>query len=680
MNEANRRWSKASAPSTLTPSLPTPFAEPASSDRSTISPVSPTYPKARSPNQATMFTIQSSAMPTPYSNSGFPMAPGERTPVAASHVGGLVDRRPSVLQSQPRNLILCFDGTAKYFNDGNTNVIRLFQGLDKMRTDSQICYYQPGIGTYVSPTKSVNQISRRASKAIDMAIAWYLDDHIMGGYRFLMDNYREGDKICLFGFSRGAYTARCLAGMLHIVGLLPRGNEEQIPFAYARYKDKSDDGVQKAHGFKKAFSRHVSIEFMGVWDTVTSVGLAGKTLPFTSHNAVVRTFRQAFALDERRAKFRHNPWARAAFDGPAPEAMPEAEPGSDESPRASVGLFPEPILPPGQIRPPLPLSEMLPGLAGDAEAPHADAILSATSDGSPSTPRSATERPPSEAMQDTQSKVRKESADLEGSGVPQPTQGSISFTKWAKKVASSTRNKVRFRGHIDPKHYRADGHEKDGHAKLCPDCTFPWVETNCREVWFIGSHSDVGGGEVDTSQDDHKNNLANPSLLWMIQEIEKLQLGFRWAGDAFVDVPTLNAYFIATGRRAPEPHEPDDLKPLGTVPPQPGKPNPVESMSVVPQPSSIPPIPSIRVPQASSSQPVATVPPQTSSDEAKPQPSPEPKFDSKLPKSVLDELQKDVGGKVHDSLGGATPWWVLEWLPLWKHFLDKKKHHCKELT
>lgn len=47
---------------------------------------------------------------------------------------------------RPRNLILCFDGTAKYYNDGNTNVIRLFEGLDKNKTDRQICYYQPGIG------------------------------------------------------------------------------------------------------------------------------------------------------------------------------------------------------------------------------------------------------------------------------------------------------------------------------------------------------------------------------------------------------------------------------------------------------------------------------------------------------------------------------------------------------
>ncbi len=57
----------------------------------------------------------------------------------------------------------------------------------------------------------------------------YLDAHVMGGYNFLMANYRVGDKICLFGFSRGAYTARALAGMLTKIGLLPRDNIEQVP-------------------------------------------------------------------------------------------------------------------------------------------------------------------------------------------------------------------------------------------------------------------------------------------------------------------------------------------------------------------------------------------------------------------------------------------------------------------
>jgi uncharacterized protein (DUF2235 family) len=61
-----------------------------------------------------------------------------------------------------------------------------------------------------------------------MAVGSGLGIHIKDAYRFLMETYHEGDKICLFGFSRGAYTVRCLTGMLHKVGLLPANNSDQV--------------------------------------------------------------------------------------------------------------------------------------------------------------------------------------------------------------------------------------------------------------------------------------------------------------------------------------------------------------------------------------------------------------------------------------------------------------------
>ena len=110
---------------------------------------------------------------------------------------------------------------------------------------------------------------------------------ISGGYEFLMQNcascsflslracladpFRSsppdeaGDKICLFGFSRGAYTARALAGMLHKVGLLPSHNHQQIPFAYKMYSRTDELGWKQSTAFKKAFSVDVTIEFIGVW-------------------------------------------------------------------------------------------------------------------------------------------------------------------------------------------------------------------------------------------------------------------------------------------------------------------------------------------------------------------------------------------------------------------------------
>jgi len=172
-----------------------------------------------------------------------------------------------------------------------------------------LVYYQAGIGTYTTP-QIATPMASKFSKSMDMAVAWNLDAHIMSGYEFLMQNYRATDRICIFGFSRGAYTARCLAGMIHKVGLLPTSNHQQVPFAYKMYTKADDVGWKQSNGFKKAFCIDVDIEFLGVWDTVSSVGLIPRRLPFTTSNTVVRTFRHAVSLDERRSKFKANHWNR----------------------------------------------------------------------------------------------------------------------------------------------------------------------------------------------------------------------------------------------------------------------------------------------------------------------------------------------------------------------------------
>jgi len=141
-----------------------------------------------------------------------------------------------------------------------------------------------------------------------MAVAWNLDSHVKGGYEFLMENYKAGDRICIFGFSRGAYTARGLAGMINKVGLLAPSNYQQVPFAYKMFKRTDEIGWKQSDAFKKAFSVEVEIHFLGVWDTVSSVGIIPRRLPYTTNNPIVKTFRHAMSLDERRAKFEVNYW------------------------------------------------------------------------------------------------------------------------------------------------------------------------------------------------------------------------------------------------------------------------------------------------------------------------------------------------------------------------------------
>ncbi|KAI0029496.1 hypothetical protein K488DRAFT_56207 [Vararia minispora EC-137] len=206
-----------------------------------------------------------------------------------------------------RTLVLCFDGTGDQFDADNSNIVQFFSMLRKDNPQQQLVYYQAGIGTYTIPQIATPAASR-ISKLVDEAIAKDLDAHVMGGYEFLMQNYRAYDKICIFGFSRGAYTARALAGMIHKVGLLPACNHQQVPFAYKMFSRDDDEGWRQSTAFKKAFSNDVEIEFLGVWDTVDSVGLIPRHLPFTQANNAIRYFRHALSLDERRAKFRATYW------------------------------------------------------------------------------------------------------------------------------------------------------------------------------------------------------------------------------------------------------------------------------------------------------------------------------------------------------------------------------------
>ncbi|KAK0435300.1 hypothetical protein EV421DRAFT_1740357 [Armillaria borealis] len=206
-----------------------------------------------------------------------------------------------------RTLVLCLDGTGDQFDADNSNIIQLCSLLKKDDPSQQMVYYQSGVGTY-EPPQIPGLLTSKIYKTLDLLIACSLDAHVMDGYQFLMQNYRAGDRICIFGFSRGAYTARSLAGMIHKVGLLTPDNRQQVPFAYKMYTRTDEIGWCQSTAFKEAFCIDVPIEFVGVWDTVDSVGLVPKRLPFTASNTIIRTFRHALSLDEHRAKFKANLW------------------------------------------------------------------------------------------------------------------------------------------------------------------------------------------------------------------------------------------------------------------------------------------------------------------------------------------------------------------------------------
>ncbi|KAG2066291.1 hypothetical protein BDR04DRAFT_1106848 [Suillus decipiens] len=251
------------------------------------------------------------------------------------------DAGASEVSRKPKVLVATFDGTSASYGTKNSNVVKFFSFLKK-DTDNQLCYYQAGIGTYFSPGV-VSPMFTWLAKILDEAFAWYLDAHVMEGYKFLMNNYEPGDKICLFGFSRGAYTARALAGMLNRVGLLPKSDDQQISFAYNAYRQTGTQADMLAAGFKQTFSRDVKVEFVGVWDTVQSTGvLFSRNLPFAESNTLIKTFRHALSLDEHRVKFLPELYNRPKTDTPDSEffevsSLPEVVAVSEDNVSNEIG-------------------------------------------------------------------------------------------------------------------------------------------------------------------------------------------------------------------------------------------------------------------------------------------------------------------------------------------------------
>ena len=228
----------------------------------------------------------------------------------------------------PKNIVICCDGTNNQFGSNNTNVVRLVQVLNR-NPKVQSIYYDPGVGTFPEPG-FVTRVGKGVSEVMGLAFGLGLTRKIGDAYSFLMDHYEAGDNIYIFGFSRGAYTARALGGVIFQFGLLPAGSYNLVPYLLRLSKTinrlgASDSAASKKYwnitrGFRAAFARtapeaaakveYVRVHFLGVWDTVSSVGWVWDPthFPYTAHNPSVEIVRHAVAIDERRWFFRQNLW------------------------------------------------------------------------------------------------------------------------------------------------------------------------------------------------------------------------------------------------------------------------------------------------------------------------------------------------------------------------------------
>jgi uncharacterized protein (DUF2235 family) len=216
----------------------------------------------------------------------------------------------------PRNLVVCCDGTANKFGAENTNVVRIIEVL-KADDPDQLVFYDPGVGTLPG-----DMLRDKIRTAIDLAFATSLSQNVTEAYSWLMHNWREGDRIFVFGFSRGAYTARVVAALLHHIGLLPPHSEQLIPYALRllRSARKDDSSLEVGNHFRRTFARpsgdperRVKTHFAGVWDTVSAVGWIWDPVKYryTATNPSVSVVRHAMAIDEHRAFFTQNRMSKA---------------------------------------------------------------------------------------------------------------------------------------------------------------------------------------------------------------------------------------------------------------------------------------------------------------------------------------------------------------------------------
>lgn len=222
----------------------------------------------------------------------------------------------------PKNIVVCMDGTWNQpeREDGRvipTNVLKLMRALRPTGDGGrcQVVFYGRGVGTG-------GWFDRIKGGAFGIG----LSDNILDGYRFIANNYdagdgeREPDEIYLFGFSRGAFTARSLAGMIGAVGLLEKLDMNRLPEAFALYRTPPEQRAKHPSYGLVHETRKVTIKFIGVWDTVGALGIPVTWLKWIGrrnyhfHNVElgsnVRFAYQALAIDEHRKPFEAAIWTR----------------------------------------------------------------------------------------------------------------------------------------------------------------------------------------------------------------------------------------------------------------------------------------------------------------------------------------------------------------------------------
>lgn len=210
-----------------------------------------------------------------------------------------------------RNLVLAFDGTWQKTDsdlsdgDQNSHVVQLVQALNNSHSDiPKLIHYLPGVGT------SAWQQIRGG------VFGWGLSDKIAQAYLWLMEHYQVGDRLFLVGYSRGAFAARSLSGLIDRLGLLRLENLDRFESCYQLYRRGTR---REQNRFKAQYATSIQIEAIAVWDTVGALGIPiGSFRQLNRHlwgfhdtrlaSNVKRGF-HALAIDEHREDFIPTLWS-----------------------------------------------------------------------------------------------------------------------------------------------------------------------------------------------------------------------------------------------------------------------------------------------------------------------------------------------------------------------------------
>ncbi|MEX2488736.1 MAG: DUF2235 domain-containing protein [Pseudomonadales bacterium] len=214
-----------------------------------------------------------------------------------------------------KRIVICADGTWNRpeedpTEDFPTNVLKIARAIKPVATDktAQQVFYDWGIGSYHDQV-----VAGTTGKG--------LHKNILDNYRYIVQNYSPGDELYLFGFSRGSYTVRSLAGLINNCGIVKRPDAPLIQAAFNHYKKSGPKHApegDKSVEFRKMHShKSREIKFAGVWDTVGAMGIPFSFLGLfddtdefydTKIGPNVKAARHALAIDEHRSDFEPTVW------------------------------------------------------------------------------------------------------------------------------------------------------------------------------------------------------------------------------------------------------------------------------------------------------------------------------------------------------------------------------------